>query len=174
MELPKQKSEYESEFNYLRQELQQDGVVIVADDDPDVPRLSVFSELAAVRRFINGGKFVDRVNPLWGVLYGIAGKSNLQMIQSVNKQDTAGYVSELYTEADVLKVEEPLVVVKPENGTGSNGVQAIAPTDALALSGENWTFQELLTPISDEYGIKGDWKSRVGVYVGRKGLLGRR
>lgn len=172
MELPKQKSEYEGELNYLQQELEQAGVVAVAESDPDVARLSAFSEVAAMRRLINSGKNFDRVNPLWGVLYGLTGKDNLQMIQSVNKQDTAGYIPKLYTEAAVSKIDKPLIVAKPKNGTGSNGVQAIEPSGALLLSGENWTFQELLTPLSDEYGIKGDWKSRVSLYVGRKGLLG--
>ena len=54
---------------------------------------------------------------------------------------------------------------------GSVGVRAVTAGNIDVIP-PGYTFQQQLEPLNDNFGIEGQWVSRVSIYAGRYGLLG--
>mgnify|MGYP003596636479 CR=1 FL=1 len=51
------------------------------------------------------------------------------------------------------------------------GIDAMPVRDAFELP-KGYVFQEKIEVLSDDFGIGGEWASRVSIYAGRYGLMG--
>lgn len=166
--IPSVKSEYESELNFLIGSLAEAGV----EYDKNATQLSAFNDVASVRRGINKNGWDKERNPLWGSLVGLADKTNLGMLVSGDKIDFPKYLPREYTREDMPDLREDAVIIaKPLKGSGSVGVVATTSNGALRLP-DGYMFQEKFEVLSDDFGIGGEWASRVSIYAGRYGLMG--
>lgn len=166
--LPSAKSAYKGEVEYFVETLQSRGI---AYDDAGV-QMSAFNDAAAVRRRINRDGWRGDRNPLWGSLVGLAGKNNLGMLIGGDKVDLPRYLAEEYAAAEATELDsDTLLVAKPLNGTGSIGVVAMRAGEVDGGQ-RGVVYQRQLDVMTDNFGLEGEWVSRVSLYAGKYGLLG--
>jgi len=185
MVLPREKQAYEAEVAYLAKSLRALGVKTVVDDNLNDGSLllSGFMESSSLRKFINKKpQVLGERNPLYGSLCGISDKGNLSVLRALEKKLLPLYLPKEYDQ-EALRQLDPntLVVSKPRAGTGSIGVRAVRPAQAMSQTG-NDIFQELLQPVLDNYGrcmggngrelVATDWVTRLSIYASSKGMVG--
>lgn len=168
MALPSAKFEYKSELDCLMAALQTVGVEY---DDAGM-QLSAFNDVAAVRRRINKNGWEYERNPLWGSLVGLANKNNIGALMSGDKIGYPQYVADEYTRDEIGRLDQDVpLVAKPLRGTGSVGVATVRAKDVANMP-EGFVYQQRLDVLADDFGVEGEWVSRVSLYAGKYGLLG--
>jgi len=160
--LPKRQSSYKAEQQYLASELTVMGLptelslkgTIAPLDFVFYKRIDLcaFVDDDKTRRTLEAIGYPFPINPLWGPLAGVDNKWNLGLLELYGETGVRSCLPKQYNRSGLESLDkENLVVCKPVEGTGSQGVQALPVLATLELEGD-WIFQELLQPLSDDYG----------------------
>ncbi len=187
--LPRRLSSQMPEQRYLAHELEEASYGnIAAEVRLGTPgeselELSAFIEDAQTRTKIEQDGFPGARNPLWGSMMNLASKRNLEMLREFGlKELCENYLPKQFSKEQRARLDsDTLVVCKPLEGTGSQGIAALAVAQALTLEGE-WIYQELLSPVVDDFGRclsadhqvieSGKWITRLSIYASETGLSG--
>ena len=193
--LPNRMGGYRTEQTYLADTLWRSGVrakVGRIGRRPADLELSAFMEDNQTRRFIERLNYVTdqerpfEQNPLWGSLYGVAGKDNLALLRNYGEPALRQYLPAQYDREALAAIDDATeVVCKPCFGRFSSGIQVLPVSEARALGGE-YVIQELLQPRADQYGrvrmpdgnVFGTteeqpvFATRLSVYAALEGMVG--
>ena len=151
IDLPRGKEAYIPELEYLKKALLAEG--LSSNGDGESLHLSAFNEVPARRRAINRDGWLQKINPLWGSLIGIAYKSNLMTLLSGDKVSLPRFLPKSYMkdELELLDPNTPLIA-KPLTGTGSSGIRNVTAQQGLFLPA-GYLYQERVAPLIDTFGV---------------------